>query len=196
MFNQKSKTMKIKVLLLATLFAFGFCSANAQEVKNGDKILNLGIGLGSGLGYGTGYKTTMPAVSASLEFIVKDDLFDGKGAVGVGGYVGYSAGKWEYTYSGGSYGWKYSNLVLGPRGYLHYSFMEKLDTYAGLMIGYWVSSSKEYGTTQTGYDAGSWGGFIWSGYVGGRYFFSDSFAGMLELGSGISYLNLGIALKF
>jgi hypothetical protein len=187
--------MKIKIFLFATLFAFGFVSANAQEVKNGDKILNLGIGLGSGLGYGSGYKTSMPAISGSLEFIVKDDLFDDKGAIGVGGYIGYSAGKSSYNYGGGTYGWKYSNLVLGPRGYLHYSFLEKLDTYAGLMLGYWVSSSKEYGTVQTGFTSEG-GGFIWSGYVGGRYFFNDKFAGMLELGSGITYLNIGVAMKF
>lgn len=187
--------MKVKILLFASIFAIGFLTSTAQEVKNGDKILNLGLGVGSGLGYGSGYKTTMPAVSGSIEFIVKDDLFDGKGAIGVGGYVGYSAGKSEYTYLGDTYGWKYSNLILGPRGNLHYSLLDKLDTYAGLMLGYWVSSNTEYGTIQTGFSSEG-GGFIWSGYVGGRYFFSDSFAGMLELGSGISYLNIGVALKF
>jgi hypothetical protein len=191
----KTRIMKTKVLLFAVVFAFGFFSAYAQEVKNGDKILNLGIGVGSGLGYGSGYKTTMPAISGSIEFIVKDDLFDNKGAIGVGGYVGYSSGKSEYTYTGGTWGWKYSNLVLGGRGNLHYSLVDKLDTYAGLMMGYWVSSSTEYGTIQTGYSAEG-GGFIWSGFVGARYFFSDSFAGMLELGSGIAYMNIGIALKF
>jgi hypothetical protein len=188
--------MKIKILFFAALFVTGVLAANAQEVKNGDKVLNLGIGLGSGLGYGSDYSTTFPAVSASLEVIVKDDLFDNKGAIGVGGYVGYSASKSEYTYAGETYGWKYSNLVIGPRGNLHYMLVDKLDTYVGLMLGYWFNSSKEYGTAQTGYSAGSWGGFIWSGYIGGRYFFSDSFAGMLELGSGLTYLNLGVALKF
>lgn len=178
------------------MFAFGLFSASAQEVKNGDKILNLGIGVGSGLGYGSGYKTTMPAISGSLEFIVKDDLFDDKGAIGVGGYAGYSAGKSEFTYFGDTYGSKYSNLVIGGRGFLHYSFLDKLDTYAGLMLGYWVSSNSQYGAWQGTYDAGSYGGFIWSGFVGGRYFFSDNFAGMLELGSGIAYLNLGVAFKF
>ena len=40
------------------------------------------------------------------------------------------------------------------------------------------------------------GGFIWSGFIGGRYFFSDNFAGMLELGSDIAYMNLDVAFKF
>jgi hypothetical protein len=33
-------------------------------------------------------------------------------------------------------------------------------------------------------------------FVGGRYYFSEFFAAMLELGYGVSYLNIGVALKF
>jgi len=33
-------------------------------------------------------------------------------------------------------------------------------------------------------------------YIGGRYYFTDNLAGMIELGYGIAYLNIGIALKF
>ena len=188
--------MKIKIFLFATLFAFGFLSVNAQMVKTGDKVLNLGIGLGSGLGFNSYYKTTVPPISGSLEVVIKDDLFGGKGALGLGGYVGYTANKSTYTWSGGTYGWKYTNLVIGPRGYVHYGLIDKLDTYAGLMLGWWISSNKEYGTSQSGYNAGSWGGFYYSGFLGGRYYFTDNFAGMLELGSGLTYLNLGVAVKF
>lgn len=194
--NLKINPMKIKILLFAALFAFGLVSVNAQVVEKGDKLLNLGIGLGSGLGFGTYYKTTVPPISASLEAVVKDDILGGKGALGLGGYLGYTANKSEYTYGTTTYGWKYTNIIIGPRGYLHYNFIDKLDTYAGLMLGWWISSSKEYGTAQTGYSAGNWGGFYYSGFVGGRYFFTDKVAGMLELGSGLSYLNLGVALKF
>lgn len=187
--------MKIKFLLFATLFACCFISSVAQEVKNGDKLLNLGIGFGSGLGYGSAYKTTVPAISASLEFIVKDDLFDNKGAIGVGGYFGYSAGKTDVNWSGGNYGWKYSNLVIGGRGNLHYSLVDKLDTYAGVMLGYWLSSSKEYGTLATGVLTDDFGGFYFSGFAGARYFFNDKIAGMVEIGSGIAYFNVGVAFK-
>ena len=37
---------------------------------------------------------------------------------------------------------------------------------------------------------------IWSIYVGGRWYFTDSFAAMLELGYGIAWLNIGVAFKF
>lgn len=195
MFNPNLLAMKLKSLILASLFSFGFFCANSQVVEKGDKILNLGLGLGSALYHGSYYKTSVPPISASFEVIIKDDLFDSKGAIGIGGYLGYSANKSTYNYGGGTYGWKYSNIIIGPRGYLHYNLMDKLDTYAGAMVGYWISSNKEYGTIQTGYSAGSYGGVIFSGFIGARYFFNDNLAGMVELGSGIAYLNLGVALK-
>lgn len=185
--------MKIKTLLFAALFTFGYFLSQAQEVKQGDKVLNLGIGLGSALYSGSYYKSSVPPISASLEVVVKDELFDGKGALGLGGYLGYSAYKWEYS----GWGYKYTNIIIGPRGYVHYGFIDKLDTYAGLLIGYNVVSSSEFGNSIPGYNySSSGGGLIWSGFIGGRYFFSDKLAGMLELGSGITYLNIGIALKF
>lgn len=185
--------MKTKSVVLAILFIFGFWRVNAQVVQNGDKVLNLGIGIGSALYNGGYYKSSMPPLSASLEFVTKDNLFNGKGAFGLGAYIGYSAYKWEYS----NWGYKYSNLIVGPRGYLHYSFMEKLDTYGGLFLGYNIANAKEFGTSIPGYDySATSGGFIWSVFIGGRYYFTDKFAGMLELGSGITYLNIGVAFKF
>ncbi len=39
-------------------------------------------------------------------------------------------------------------------------------------------------------------GLVSSFFIGGRYYFSDSMAAMLELGYGVAYLNLGVAFKF
>jgi hypothetical protein len=177
---------------MAVLFSSGFLLANAQVVVKGDKVLNLGVGFGNALYSGSGNTSTVPPISGSLEVVVKDDLFDGKGAIGVGGYLGYSAYKWKYS---GDDGYKYTNIIIGPRGYLHYNFVEKLDTYAGAMIGYNIVSSKWYGS---GISYGSVSGsrLIFSGFVGARYFFNEKFAAMAELGSGIAYLNLGVAIKF
>jgi len=186
--------MKFKNLLLATVFAMGFSFANAQVVQQGDKVLNLGIGLGTALYSGSGYTGSVPPVSASVEVVIKDDLFDGNGAIGVGGYLGYAAYKWKY--SSFDYGWKYSNIIIGPRGYLHYNFLEELDTYAGLMLGYNIVSSSQFGSYSYGGYSATASGVIFSGFVGARYYFSDNLAAMVELGSGIAYLNLGIALKF
>ncbi|MBV5312288.1 MAG: hypothetical protein JZU47_03270 [Prolixibacteraceae bacterium] len=184
--------MKLKSLFLAVLLSCGFLLANAQVVEKGDKVVNLGLGLGSALYSGVGYKGSVPPLSGSLEVVIKDDLFEGKGALGVGGYLGYSAYKWEYS----GWGWKYSNIIIGPRGYLHYNLIDKLDTYVGAMLGYNIATSKEFGNSIPGYDySASSGGVIFSGFVGARYFFNDKVAGMVELGSGIAYLNIGVALK-
>lgn len=184
--------MKLKSLLLSTVFAMSYFVSRAQVVENGEKILNLGVGLGTALYSGSGYTGSVPPISASLEVVLKDDLFDGNGALGVGGYLGYAAYKWEYS----GWGWKYSNIIIGPRGYLHYNFLENLDTYAGVMLGYNVVSSKETGNSIPGYNYNaSSGGVIFSGFIGARYFFNEKVAAMAELGSGIAYLNLGVALK-
>ena len=184
--------MKIKTLILSAVFAGSFALASAQDVAVGDKVLNLGIGLGSTLYSGTGYTGQIPPLSASLEFVLKDDLFDGKGALGVGGYLGYSSYKWEYS----GWGYKYSNIIIGPRGFLHYKLVDKLDTYTGLLIGYDIVSAKEFGTSVYGFSYNASGSALtWSWFAGGRYYFSDKFAAMLELGYGISYLTLGVSLN-
>ncbi|MEI6061513.1 MAG: hypothetical protein WCR72_12450 [Bacteroidota bacterium] len=189
--------MKIKILLLACLFALGCSTVNAQmvKVKKGQKILNLGIGFGSSLGYSSVYKTTVPAISGSLEVIVKDGLLDKKASIGVGGYVGFSSGKTEVTVASETFGYKYTNFIIGPRGYFHYQLVEKIDTYAGLLIGYWAVSSQAYGGMPEGYDGGSFGGVRTAEFVGARYYFNKKYAAMLELGYGISYANIGLTIK-
>lgn len=181
---------------LATVFtlvlAFGFSSMAQEPIFNvGDKVVNLGIGFGTG--YGLGYKTTIPPLSASFEMGVKDGILE-KGSLGVGGYLGFSSYRWRYSGFGYDYGWNYTNIILGARGVFHYPFIEKLDTYTGLLLGFRVVTSTEYGNVGT-YSNPSSSGLAYSWFVGGRYYFTDRIAGMLELGYGISYLNLGVAIK-
>jgi hypothetical protein len=183
-----------KLLLASLIVVLSLTQLVAQQstFEKGNKVVNLGLGLGSTLYTGTYYKMGIPPLSASFEVGVKDGVID-KGSIGVGGYLGFSSHKWEYN---SSWGWKYSNFILGVRGNFHYPLMDKLDTYTGLMIGYNIATSKEYGTPVYGYNySASSGGLAYSWFVGGRYYFTDKLAGMLELGYGITYLNIGIALK-
>ena len=185
---------KLLLFLLVVVFSLTQLFAQESTFKQGDKVLNLGIGFGSTFYSGTGYKAGVPPISASLEFGVKDGVLD-KGSIGIGGYLGYSSHKWDYLSSG--WGWKYTNIIIGVRGVFHYPLVDKLDTYTGLLLGYNIATSKEYGNAIPGYNySASSGGVAYSWFIGGRYYFSDSFAGMLELGYGITYLNLGVALKF
>ena len=186
--------MKTQKFLLSILLVFGLHLAQAQVVKKGEKILNLGLGLGNSYYSGYGYSSTLPPLSGSLEVIINDDLFDdGKGALGVGGYAGTFGYKYHIYGAGYDYTSKYTDFVLGPRGYVHYNFLDKLDTYTGLLIGYNIVSVSETGS-YSGYNVSS-SGLIWSWFIGGRYYFNDNLAGMVELGYGIAYLNIGVALK-
>ncbi len=186
--------MKRSVLAFMLVCIFGF-GASAQEstFNVGDKVVNIGLGIGNIHYSGSGYKTLIPPLSASFEMGVKDGVLE-KGVIGVGGYLGYASYKWT-GYSGLiEYGWKYSNFILGARGSFHYPLIDKLDTYSGLMLGYEVVSESEFGVN-TSISKSAASGFIWSWYAGGRYYFTDKIAGMLELGYGITYLNLGVAIK-
>jgi hypothetical protein len=181
---------KIFALLLLSVFTLPFLAAQENVFAVGDKVVNLGIGFGNILYSGLGYKTSVPPVSISFEKGIKDGVLD-KGVIGVGGYLGYSANKYEYF----GYGWKYSNIILGARGVFHYPLVDKIDTYAGVLLGYRIVTSKEIGTTLGGVNPSSGGGLVLSGYIGGRYYLTDNLAAMGELGYGISWINIGVSIK-
>jgi len=183
------------------LVVFLFCAAfnigvNAQNVfSKGDNNVNLGIGLGSTLG-GTGYTSTLPPISISYERGIVDNLFDDKSSLGIGAYLGYAGNKSELISGGTAFGWKYNYTIFGVRGALHYQLVDRLDTYAGLMLGYNSVSASYYGANDVIGTAASNSGLSWSLFLGGRYYFTDSFGAFAELGYGIAYLQLGVSFKF
>jgi hypothetical protein len=169
-----------KLLLSLIVVCFSLSHLNAQDdmLVKGDKVVNLGIGFSS-YWYGS---TVIPPVSGSFEMGIVDGLIQGKGSVGVGGYLGYSSYKWL--------GYKSRNITIGARGAFHYPLVENLDTYAGVILGYNIYSDNDP------YDTYNYGNFVSGEFIGARYYFSDSFAAMAEVGFGIFNLNLGVALKF
>lgn len=169
-------------------------SADVESTFNqGDKVLNLGLGLGSTLYRGRYYTTSVPPISASLEVGVMEDFIVEDLTLGVGGYLGFSSSRYRWRGLGSEWGWNYNYIIVGGRAAVHYPLVEKLDTYTGLMMGINIVTSTTVGDV-TG--SASSGGLVYSWYAGGRYYLNDSFAVMGELGYGISYLTLGIALKF
>jgi hypothetical protein len=176
---------KIVLFMLVVVFSLAQALAQDSTFGKGDKVLNLGIGFGSSY-YSGFYTSHMPAISGSLEVGVADNILE-KGSIGVGGYLGYSSAKYS-TY------WKTSNFLIGARGSFHYPLINKLDTYTGVLLGYNIYSTK-YDLSYTGLNSASSSGLAFAWFAGARYYFSEKFAGMVEVGYGIAYLNLGIALK-
>lgn len=181
--------MKKKIyLIIFVLCLVSSTFAQDNAFKKGDGVLNLTIGFGNGL-YASGATSSVPAIAASYEVGIVDNVAQ-KGTIGIGGYVGYTSAKYDYF----GYGWTYTDIVIGARGAFHYPFVDKLDTYAGLLLAYDINSVSYTGETE-GLTAASVGGLKIGIYAGARYYFSDMFAGLVEVGTGLAYFNIGIALK-
>jgi hypothetical protein len=172
-----------KLLLTACALVALIAATNAQEIfAKRDLVGHVGIGIGSYLG-GSNYTTTVPPILISGEYGILDSFIKGKAAIGVGGYLAYTANKWKNANSS-----RQSFFIIGARGVFHYQFVERLDTYAGLMFGYQGVSAKNIPN-------GTSSGFCPASFIGARYYFSDRFAAFSELGFGIAALQLGVAIK-
>ena len=161
---------KIFAVLMVMFFAISQLSAQQPSFIKGDKVLDFTIGVPHLYGYGWG----VPPVIASFEMGIVDGILE-KAAVGVGGYAGFSSASWL--------GNSYFNFHFGVKGAFHYPFVDNLDTYAGILTGYSVSDLASYGLD-------------WGGFVGLRYYFSDSFGVNAEAGYGVTFLRAGISFKF
>lgn len=194
--------MKIKSILISTIAILGLSvfSANAQNqdtfVKN-DKIVSVGVGL---FGHSLG-KLTIPPITAAFEYGVVDNLFkNGNGSIGIGAKGGYyQVGYKNETGSVTSH----SGLV-GGIATLHYQFIPRLDTYAGLFLGAYLGGAstkiKENNlgaeVTVPGKNSTVNATFGWGLHLGARYYITNQFAINGELGYGYSILNLGVTFKF
>jgi hypothetical protein len=184
-------------LLLSSLFLTAFLlgsglSVNAQLFDKGDKVLSFGLGIGANyIGWGSYYKTTVPTLWVSGDYCLREKL--GPGNLGVGGILAFAAYKYDWAYY--DWGYKANSFFIGARGTYHFvDLVDKLDLYGAITLGAKIHSYSYYG----GYEDESnlnnvdlLDEFI----VGARYYFSDNFAVVGEVGYGIAWLKAGISLK-
>lgn len=183
--------------LLLALIVFTTTTAWSQTFEKGTKVASLGIGIGSSLG-SFNYSTQIPGISVMYEQGIAEA--GNVGIIGLGGYVGYKSFSWENnsgTFESKSR-WNYT--IIGVRGAMHFTGIkaENIDLYAGLMASYnLLNYSYE---DNSGFNTGNTGNFGNTAgltlFAGARYYFSDNLAAFAELGYGVAYLNLGLALKF
>ena len=140
-----------KFLLLLVAVCFLGIGAQAQEMKK-DKLV------------GSARINFWPSVNVSADYGLVDHLINKNDAISVGGQVGLSFG-------GGNV-----SVLVAARGNFHYQFIDNLDTYAGLSLGY------------------AWGGFGFAGQLGARYYFNNKLAANVEFG-GLTGFALGISMK-
>lgn len=186
--------MKKLALIIAAVACFSVGS-NAQGMfEKGTQLFKLGIGVN---GDGTPVE-----VSYEKGFVENFLGVDGM-VLGIGGNFGYYGNKEDFsipTYSSNgtvsldNYSWKYTNIIVGARALAHYPIIDKLDTYAGVMLAYNVASVKYVGAGTM--PSPSVGGIVFGGVAGARYEFNETFGAYIEAGFGISNVCLGIAYKF
>lgn len=185
--------MKNTLFAVAMLTLLSTASFAKSAYDPNAKIAQFGIGLG-GLGgfYGS---SNLPVLSAGADFGI-DRMFS------AGGRIGYTSSSFESPYFIGVtrslYRWKYTYITIAGRGSYHYPIENnKLDLYGGLDLGYNIVSAKYEGdVTGRTFASSASGSYMFFGvHVGGRYYFSETFAVFSELGYGFGILNVGISMK-
>ncbi|MEN8119700.1 MAG: hypothetical protein ABFS35_05115 [Bacteroidota bacterium] len=184
-----------KVLVIFIAFVVMSSYAKAQVMTKGDNALNFGIGVPA---LGAGVKMSMPAIVAAFDHGFSDKL--GIGYITGGAQLAFSGGGntiWGVDYS-------YTYLTVGPRAAYHFDFyemtggksaFEKLDIYAGVLLGFTIATSKydDGFTTPTSSTNVS---FTEDVFIGIRYSFSGSLGVYAETGYNVSFLNAGLTLRF
>ena len=192
--------MKKLFLTLVAVCLLGL-GAQAQEVfHKGDIVGNLQVGIGSYTGYGIG-DIGFPPTSISVDVGAFDNLINGEnGSIGLGGYYGFGTFRNVWKENDVKIKDRTVRMCIGFRGTFHYQFVENLDTYAGAMLGLYTYNNRYIvranNNTITTDNRASSAGFAYSGFVGARYYFSDSFGVGAEAGYGFTYLSAGITFKF
>ncbi|HRE52896.1 MAG TPA: hypothetical protein PK339_15855 [Flavitalea sp.] len=176
---------KVVFILALAVTAMG---AKAQVFEKGTNMVNVGVGFGTALG---GLGTARPAISASYEHGLWD--IGGPGVISLGGYIGNTG----YKYNGVGYRQKWNYTIVGARAAYHYngfSNAENFDLYGGLMLSYNIVSYSDNAGSGLNNAYGS--GLGLTGFIGGRYLFTDNIGAFAELGYGVSVLNVGVSFKF
>jgi len=191
--------MKKILLLLISVALFSFNSGKAQPFEVGSNVINAGIGLGWSYSY-FGSSTSLPALNFSYEMGITE--IENIGILSVGGIMGFKRTVYRYPafppYNDDKASW--TVFFLGGKGAIHLDLFnnEALDTYGGVIMGI---RSVVYNNTYyeaVGGDPYDYGGIapLFSGFVGTRYFFTESIAIYGELGYGVSLFTLGLSMKF
>ena len=188
------------VLLPAVVGLLCVPGAQAQGFGPGDKNLGLGLGFGGNYSENSSFTAQTPLFGLSYEQGVMDL---GPGTLGLGGFLGYKSLSSEILSSAlvYTYDLQWTYFIVGVLSTWHYNQwhgVEKLDTYAGIIVSYNAvrytdNTTYPVGVPQPTYDVDSELGL--TGYLGARYYFSDQFGAHAELGYGISVLTLGVSFQ-
>jgi hypothetical protein len=141
-----------------------------------------------------GWNAVMPVISADASWVFLSELIDTKtfgqnGSVDLGVYYGFSAYKQDNLVGINEENRLFYHSVL-LRSAFHFRFVDKLDTYAGIMSG---ANIRSYSGNLLHTDVS----FAYNLYAGAKYYFSPQFAVKLEFIEDFTpWLSAGVNFKF
>jgi hypothetical protein len=181
---------------------FVFCmiclsvSVYTEAQAGGNSVTQKGdfnLGLAIGVPAIKGWNAVMPTFSTDASWVLLSGLIDTKtfgknGSVDLGVYYGFSAYKQDnFTGTTGEPRLYYHAVLL--RSAFHFQFLDKLDTYAGIMSGITIRSYSN--------DSPDKGSFAYNLYAGVRYYLTPGFALKIELIEDFTpWLSGGVNFRF
>lgn len=184
--------MKKGLLLVVACLCCAFAVQAQTTMTKNSIVLSAGVGLGTALDIG---RTVVPPIVFQGEYGVADRLFDEHSSIGVGACIGYASGR-KATYAGGAlFRQDIYSVLLGVRGAFHYEFVERLDTYAGIMLGGNIANSKSNDIWLGAGNPPRSGGFVGDFFLGAKYYVLPYMAVYGEFGFGVAYFTLGVSFK-
>ena len=180
----------IVILSVAFIVSVPISAQEPTFNTKGENLVGASIGFG-GYFMGSFYRdvTRIPFIALYYENCVKENLFNDKSSLGIGGMLGYTSVTIKDFYR-----WSYT--VLGVRGVLHYALVDKLDTYGGVAVVYNIFSSKYFDDNSLLGNRNASSGFNAGLFIGARYYFNEKAAVFAEAGFGAANLNIGLSIKF
>ena len=185
--------MKLRFMLLLLLATHVAFSQN-DHFKKGQTDMQLGVGFFSTLnnnirvlGYDVSSSFKVPPLNLAADFGVSD-------AVSIGGTIAYAKSSLKYeNVDAGSV----SHLIVGVRGLYHFDLIPSVDTYGGVLLAYNAASTQPPSWyTDNDYETDNTKGVTYTFLVGGRYRFAKHAGIFLEVGYGVTAINLGLNFKF
>jgi hypothetical protein len=182
-----------KFLLVVSIVMAAVC-VNGQSFKNGDLVINAGLGVGYTYGLWGYDVNSWPTLHVSAEKGIMD--FENMGVIAIGGFLSYK----HFSVNGYSEELSWSDTYVGGRGIFHYTDLgvDKLDVYGGIGLGLrfytqptWVYTS----TYNYRWDKETHTSAFLGLFLGGRYYLTDKVGVFGEVGYDAAWLKAGVSFK-
>ena len=187
----KTKKIIAGLLIASALASSAFAASKKKNgdwwnsysggVKEGQLLVNAGLGLNGNIGQGGDLTSYIPPLEATAEYTLRIAGLP----FGIGGFIGYTGYKTKEEVVATSVTRERDAFYTGPMVNYHFNFLKELDIYASAKTGICFKDEtktvKDSGVT-TYSDTDSWTTLHFAATAGATYYFNDMFGVNVEVG--------------